>query len=111
MSRAWRFMVAAERRPLRCATAACLMLALAGCARPAPTGAVGVPPIPAGEARLWFYRGDEPYAGKGLPAVWANGVYVGAAELGGAFYRNVPPGHYHISVESTGVDFNQTSDL
>jgi hypothetical protein len=31
--------------------------------------------------------------------------------LGGAFYRDVLPGHYHLTVETTGVDVNQTSDV
>jgi hypothetical protein len=30
-----------------------------------PTNSIGIPPIPSGEARIWFYRGDEPYAGRG----------------------------------------------
>ncbi len=93
------------------ATYGALLLAMAGCAQPAVTAAVGIPPIPAGEARIWFYRDYEPYAGKGLPAIEANGGYVGSAELGGAFYRNLPPGHYHVTVETNGVDFSQTADL
>jgi hypothetical protein len=88
-----------------------LLLATAGCAQPAPTAAVTVPPVPAGEGRIWVYRNYEPYAGKGLPAVGLNGGTVGVAELGGAFYRNVPPGHYTVSVETTGRDFNQMASL
>ena len=90
---------------------ATFVLLAAGCTHPSATGSVAVPPIAAGEARIWFYRDDEPYAGKGRPAIAANGAYVGIAELGGAFYRDVPPGHYHVTVESFGVDFNQTADL
>ena len=75
------------------------------------TAAVSIPPIPAGEARIWFYRDYEPYAGKGLPAIAANGGYVGAAELGGAFYRDVPPGHYLVTVETVGIDTNQTANF
>ncbi|HMD63218.1 MAG TPA: hypothetical protein VKF83_04485 [Stellaceae bacterium] len=88
-----------------------LLLAMAGCAQPAVTASVGIPPVPAGDARIWFYRNYEPYAGKGLPAVAANGTYVGAAELGGAFYRDVPPGHYVVTVQTTGVDFNQVANV
>ena len=58
-----------------------------------------------------MYRNYEPYAGKGLPAVAANGGYIGQAELGGVFYRNVAPGHYHVTVETFGVDVNQSADL
>ncbi|MGA7260017.1 MAG: hypothetical protein WBX30_03835, partial [Stellaceae bacterium] len=50
-----------------------LLVAMAGCAQQAVTAAVSIPPIPAGEARIWFYRDYEPYAGKGLPAIAANG--------------------------------------
>src|SRR6266567_3256566 len=88
-----------------------LYLGMASCSQPAATTSVAIPPIPAGEARIWFYRDYEPYAGKGRPAIAANGAYVGLAELGGAFYRNVPPGHYHVTVETNGVDFSQTADL
>ena len=78
---------------------------------PPVTASITVPPIPAGEARIWFYRDNEPYAGKGRPAIAANGAYVGIAELGGVFYRDVPPGRYHVTVETYGVDFSQTADL
>src|SRR6266446_3442230 len=88
-----------------------LLLATASCAQPAATTAVAIPTIPAGEARISFYRDYEPYAGKGLPAVAANGAYVGSAQLGGAFYRNVPPGHYHVTVETVGIDFNQSANF
>jgi hypothetical protein len=88
-----------------------LLLATAACAQPAPTTAVAVPPVQVGEGRIWVYRDYEPYAGKGLPAVGMNGRVVGVAELGGAFYRNVPPGHYTVTVESTGRDVNQVANL
>jgi hypothetical protein len=90
---------------------ALVLLGAVGCTPPAVTRPVAVSPIPAGEARIWFYRNYEPYAGKGRPAVAANGGYVGIAELGGVFYRDVPPGHYRITVETNGVDFNQTTNL
>jgi hypothetical protein len=83
----------------------------AGCVQPAVTSAVIIPPLPQGEARVWYYRAYEPYAGKGFPAIAANGEYVGAAELGGAFYRDVRPGHYVVTVETTGVDVNQVAHL
>ena len=89
-----------------------LLVAMAACAAQQPmTAAVNIPPIPAGEARIWFYRDYEPYAGKGLPAIAANGGYVGAAELGGAFYRDVSPGHYLVTVQTFGIDTNQTANF
>jgi hypothetical protein len=91
--------------------AVALLLALPGCAQPTPIAGAGIPPIPAGQARIWVYRTYEPYADHGLPAVYANGAAIGWAQLGGAFYRDVAPGHYHMTVQTYGVDFNQSSDL
>jgi hypothetical protein len=82
-----------------------------GCAHPPVTASVAVPPIPPGEARIWFYRDYEPYAGKGIPQVAVNANYVGQAELGGAFFRDVTPGHYHVTVETYGIDVNQAADF
>ena len=114
MSRIWLFMAAAERPATRRAAQlgmAGLGLVIFGCAHLASTASFQIPPVPTGQARIWFYRDYEPYAGRGRPAIAANGAYVGIAELGGAFYRDVPPGHYRVTVETTGVDVNQTSDL
>ena len=88
-----------------------LLLVTTSCAQPSVTAAVNIPPIPGGEARIWYYRAYEPYAGKGLPAIAANGGYVGAAELGGAFYRDVPPGRYLVTVQTVGIDTNQTANF
>jgi hypothetical protein len=87
------------------------LLAIAGCAQMAATALVTIPPIPAGESRIWFYRAADIYTGKGLPAIAANGGYVGQAELGGAFYRDVPPGHYLVTVQTVGVDVNQSANF
>ena len=47
-----------------------------------------------------------------MTAVTVNGANVGYAQPGGgAFYRDVPPGHYHIAVQSYGTDFGQSSDV
>ena len=88
-----------------------VLLATASCAQPAATGSVAIPPVPAGEARVWFYRNYEPYAGTGIPAIAANGGYMGVAELGGAFYRDVPPGHYLVTVQTVGIDVNQSANF
>jgi hypothetical protein len=88
-----------------------LLLAITGCAQMAATSSVNIPPIPAGGSRIWFYRAADVYTGKGLPAIAANGGYVGQAELGGAFYRNVPPGHYLVTVQTVGVDLNQSANF
>jgi len=46
-----------------------------------------------------------------MTSVSMNGTYAGYTQLGGAFYRDVPPGSYHIEVESYGRDFNQSTDV
>jgi len=103
-----------RRAPLRqvaTAAAAAMLFATTNCAQPTMIGSVGIPPIPTGEARIWVYRDYEPYAGKGLPAVFANGGYIGRAQLGGAFYRDVAPDQYRITVETYGTDVNQAADF
>jgi hypothetical protein len=84
---------------------------MAACARNPPVGAVALLPIPAGEARVWFYRVYLPSETLNMTRVTMNGVYAGYAQLGGAFYRDVPPGVYHVEVESFGRDFNQSTNV
>ena len=62
---------------------------------------------PLGAGRVWFYRPWEPSESLDLALIDMNGSYVGAVANGSAFYRDVPPGHYHIAPESFGRDFNQ----
>ena len=40
-----------------------------------------------------------------------NEAIVGISEQGGAFYRDVPAGSYHITVESYGRDLYQFEDV
>jgi hypothetical protein len=84
---------------------------IAGCARNPTVGSVSVAPIPPGEARVWFYRLYIPSETLNMTKVSMNGAYAGYAQLGGAFYRDVPPGVYHIEVESYGRDFNQSTNI
>jgi hypothetical protein len=86
-------------------------LAATGCAQPPATAAVAIPPIPPGEARVSFYREFIPSESLNLAAVSMNDAPVGYSRLGGAFYRNVSPGKYHVTVESWGVDVNQSADI
>ena len=90
-----------------------LLLIGAGCAEPPATASVPASAIPAvaGQARVWFYRPLEPYGSLNLARIDVNGSYIGAVENGNAFYRDVPPGHYHIAPESFGRDFNQDKDV
>lgn len=90
-----------------------LLLIAAGCAEQRTTAQVPVAalPVPAGQARIWFYRPLEPYGSLNLARIDMNDSYVGAVENGNAFYRDVPPGRYHIAPESFGRDFNQDKDV
>ncbi|MBV9816700.1 MAG: hypothetical protein JO229_13240 [Alphaproteobacteria bacterium] len=88
-----------------------VLAALVGCARNPTVGSVSPPPIPEHEARLWFYRLYIPSETLNMTKVSMNGAYAGYAQLGGAFYRDVPPGVYHIEVESYGKDFNQSTNV
>jgi hypothetical protein len=90
--------------------AAALLLAAAGCAQLPSTSSVTIPPIPAGAARVWFYRDYEPHETLARPYVWLNQQIGGISEPGGAFYSDVAPAHYSIRVDSAGRDFNQIAD-
>jgi hypothetical protein len=88
-----------------------LVVAMTGCAQLPPVGTTAIPPTPPGQARIWVYRELESSARPERPYVRLNGAIVGIADLGGAFYRDVPPGHYHVTVDSMGTDSNQSSDV
>ena len=87
------------------------LLAIASCAPLPPTVVVAVPPVPAGEARVWFYRDLGPYDGLGTPFLRMNGAIVGVSEPGGALYRDVAPGQYHVTVDNYLGDFNSTREV
>jgi len=99
---------AAHRR--RAAATAFLSIATS-CAQLPPTSAVAIPPIPSGAARIWFYRDYEPYETLARPYVRLNEQIVGISEPGGAFYRDVPPARYSITVDTAGRDVNQFADI
>ncbi len=90
-----------------------LLLIVAGCADAGGSAqvAAAAPPLPAGEARVWFYRPLEPYESLNLALIDMNGSYVGAVANGSAFYRDVPPGYYRIAPESWGRDINQDTNV
>jgi len=110
----------ARRKPIVAATwprrsllalATVAALAANSCAQAPPVGSATVPPIPMGQARVWFYRPYEPYESLNLARIDMNGSYIGAVENGNALYRDVPAGHYHIAPESFGRDFNQDKNV
>jgi hypothetical protein len=82
------------------AGAVLLLLAIASCAQLPPTAAVAVPPIPAGQARAWFYRNPGPYDCVSTPYIRMNEQIVAISQIGGASYRDVPPGQYHVTVDN-----------
>jgi hypothetical protein len=52
-----------------------------------------------------------PYDNPTAPFVRLNGTIAGAPYPGGAFYRDVSPGFYHITVDSEGVGVNPSWDV
>ena len=88
-----------------------LLLALVNCAQLPPTSSAVIPPIPSGAARLWFYRDYEPHETLARPYVRLNEQVFGISEPGGAFYRDVAPAHYSITVDSAGRDVNQFAEV
>ena len=90
-----------------------LMLTATGCAEPPATAQIAssAPPVPAGQARIWFYRNWLPSESLNLANIDVNGSYYGSVANGSVFYRDVPPGHYHIAPVSYNRDFNQDRDV
>ena len=63
-------------------------------------------------ARVWFYQDASPYVSINYATVSMNGSVAGAVPpYGGSLYRDVPPGHYHLTVLSEGLDVNQATDV
>ena len=94
------------------AVASILLLGAANCAQPPTTASVALPPIPPQQARIWFYRDVEPHAtNQTTPYVRLNGAIAGVADEGGAFYRDVPPGHYQIMIEGGGMSPSPSRDV
>ena len=85
-----------------------LVLIATGCAPRPPVVEV---PIPAGQARIWVYRTWLPSESLNLANIEANGAFFGSVENGGAFYRDVPPGNYHIAPQSWARDVNQDTNV
>ena len=85
-----------------------LLLLVTGCAAPRPSLQTAVPP---GQARIWFYRTWLPSESLNLANIDLNGVFVGSVANGGVFYRDVPPGTYHIAPQTWARDFNQDTNV
>jgi hypothetical protein len=61
--------------------------------------------VPAGVARIWIYRNDGPYEANQTPYLRLNSQIAGIVQPNGAFYRDVPPGQYSVTVDSYGVPY------
>ncbi|MBV8132220.1 MAG: hypothetical protein JO282_06895 [Alphaproteobacteria bacterium] len=89
-----------------------LLLIATSCAQLPPTSSVPIPPVPAGGARLWFYRDGGPRETQERPYLRLNGLIAGISEPNGVFYRDVSPGHYAVTVDSYfGTYVNQFADI
>jgi hypothetical protein len=103
---------ASLQRWLQHAGAVVSLLATAACIEsPPPTASVTIPPIPAGDARVWFYRPIDAYDSMAAPYIRMNDAIVAVSMPLGASYRDVPAGSYHIAVDSYGKDIGQDKDV
>lgn len=68
-------------------------------------------PVPSGLARIYFYRDWEPYESVSRPLIYLNDAPSQISEPGGVTFRDLPPGDYHISVDSEGVYPHQFKEL
>jgi len=86
-----------------------VLLLASGCAAPPEFARVAssLPPVPAGDARIYVYRILEPYETLSWTELYLNGVPAGVTEPGSVLYRDVAPGTYAISVFSEGTFQNQ----
>jgi hypothetical protein len=85
-----------------------LMLSATACAIPRAPQAAAPPPE---QGRIWFYRVWDPSESLNVANIDVNGVYVGSVEPGGAFYRDVAPGAYHIMPQNQYLDYNQNTNM
>jgi len=106
------FCLTVPSRRLQHTVSAIFLLATTACVQsPAPTASVAVPPIPVGDARVWFYRPIDAYDSMATPYIRMNDAIVAISVPKGASYRDVPAGPYHITVDSYGKDFNQDKNV
>lgn len=93
-------------------TATAVLLIATSCAQLPLTGSAAIPPVPAGDVRLWFYRDGGPRETLQRPYLRLNGQIAGVSEPDGVFYRDVSPGHYAVTVDSyLGTHVNQFADI
>jgi hypothetical protein len=85
-------------QPWRMLALSLLLIMTGSIAAPATVQAsTTAPPVPAGQARIWFYRDWLPSESLNLANIEVNGSYFASVANGGVFYRDVAPGLYHIA--------------
>ena len=103
---------ARPRRPLSQAAVSLLLLAAASCTPPPTTASVSISPLPPQQGRIWFYREiDTADVNTTTPYVRLNGAIAGVPDPGGAFYRDVPPGTYRITIDAEGNSPRPTQEV
>jgi hypothetical protein len=84
------------------------VLLLAACAVPQEGTVNGaLPPQAPGTARLIFYRGPDYTNTTAMSTVFLNGAATGVSQIDAAFFRDVAPGRYDITVFSPRTYPNQ----
>jgi hypothetical protein len=97
---------------LRQLTGLAVLLAGGCAATPAPAQQVATAsPAPTSTVRFWFYRDFFPGDSGDMPAIAINGTPIGYGLADTNFYRDMPAGRYHLTVESVGQDVNQSQDV
>ena len=78
------------------------LLIAANCSQFPLTSAVVIPPVLPGNSRIWIYRNEGPHEASDTPYIRLNSQIIGVVQPNGAFYRDVPLGHYSVTVDSYG---------
>jgi hypothetical protein len=89
----------------RLGAAIAFVLIVANCSQPPLTRAVVIPPVSAGNSRIWIYRNEGPHESSDTPYIRLNSQIIGVIQPNGAVYRDVPPGHYSVTADSYGVPY------
>jgi len=58
------------------------------------------PPVPSGQARVWFLRELVPGTAMHAPMIYANGEPLAIIPQGVTFYRDLAPGTYSFAIQS-----------
>jgi len=69
------------------------------------------PPVPPGQARVWFVRQLLPGTIVTPPTVYVNGAPIARSAQGTAFYRDFTPGRYAFTVENCLPQTNSTGQI